>query len=210
MKKAACLFLLVAMLAMAAPAFADPATTFPVSSMDPDCSDGLEAQQTQGIIDLELSIAPTIWLGASKNKLTIPCLNPLDKLTGEDEVTITVKSNVPFYKYIQFANVQWAGKNGNNLSYRPLASGLPNPTKVKISSYTPQYWGPDTIDASKSKFYVDGVLVEGNTYFSGDVPIGDADNHIDEEVIKWEVGPIDWCDTAGYYTGNFKVLVYQN
>ena len=40
--------------------------------------------------------------------------------------------------------------------------------------------------------------------------IGDIDNHIFEDKIRWHVSPIKWCDTAGYYVGQLCVTVYQN
>ena len=55
------------------------------------------------------------------------------------------------------------------------------------------------------------TLVESNGVFPSDgSAIGDINNHIWEDRVRWHVGPIDWCVTAGYYVGQVCLTVYQN
>jgi hypothetical protein len=193
----------VAMLVMALPALASATPNYAIS-------DDLVGQMTGKCIKASVKVHPTVWIdtydcetGEQIEEFAYRCLNPYDNPEAEFCFDVHIFSNLPFYKQITFNEFVWDEPQPEALLSYEFDAALGEWVLVE----NPAGAGPDVIPADMQAVFVDGQQIE-----SGWISplIGDVDTHEDVENIRWRVGPIDWCVTAGYYTGELCVAVYQN
>ena len=190
---------LVAVMLLAVPlaAYATPSVAI---------SDDLVGQAVGKCIKVTVKVHPTIWMdtfdeaGTQVDELAYTCLNPYDNPTATLGFDWVVYSNLPFYKTISWQAMTWADPQPSDLMSYQFIDGQ----WVLVAD--PDGAGPDTLDAQK--IFVDGVEIANGWVSSLH---GDIDNHGPfTERVAWQVGPINWCTTAGYYTGTLCVAAYQN
>jgi hypothetical protein len=168
----------------------------------------LDGQATGKCVEASVKVHPTIWMdtldcdtGAQVDEYEYKCLNPLDNPSTSFCFDWVVRSNLPFYKQVEFGSFTWSDPQPEALqSYEyDAAAG----EWVLVSN--PAGAGPD--DGPPSRVLIDGVEIQSGWVSD---KIGDVDNHEDIERIEWTVGPIDWCTTAGYYESTICLSAYQN
>ena len=192
---------------------------------DPPDPPDLVAQQDTICVPAMVKIHPTLQLAIDKETLFYDDSTRSTKRETDLAFTIQVKSNLPFRKQMTMTPFKFTpnGVPGDILQTykyvngavgaRALGHGRPRaPTRYRRHD-------PDQSRASTSPRSTAGpaqlvrpeAQVPANGVYPGDgSAIGDIDNHVFEDKVRWHVGPIKWCDTAGYYVGQMCVTVYQN
>lgn len=151
-----------------------------------------------------VKVHPTVWMdtfdpatGLQVDQMFYSCLNPLDNKQAAFEIDWVIFSNLPFYKTVSYKPFTWAEQQGLK-SYEFIDGEWV--LVARDLTFT------DTLD--NQQVYIDGMPVASG--WISDVINYNPDVHDDTERVKWEFGPINFCTTAGYYTGSLCLAVYQN
>lgn len=195
-----------------------------VRTLEAKVSEDLIAQQDTVCIPALVKVHPTLQLAIDKEALTYYDLNPATNSSVDLTCSVQVKSNLPFKEQVTITPFQFTpnGVAGDVLESYKYVDG-----QWVMSAWDPTVDGPepgtgDTIPASMQSVFIkmiNGVTGEvamgetevgANGVFPANGTIGDIDNHIWENEVRWHIGPINWCVTAGYYAGQMCVTVYQN
>ncbi|MDI6689524.1 MAG: hypothetical protein QME54_03775 [Actinomycetota bacterium] len=153
----------------------------------------LDMQSVFKTLPITVKIHPTIAMntfekkpgGAQKDEINIPCLNPKTNFYGEDGVDWLVWSNLPFYK-----TVSWTGLTTS------WDTGMPGCPHIE-----------DTIPADRVVVKVDDVPIS-NPWTSPIIGYPE-EQHQEKENVMVQL-EIDWCDSAGIYTGSLYLDAHQN
>ena len=222
MKKSVCLALATALVLLTLPTLA--LAFEPIRVQPPRISPDLVAQQDTICIPALVKVHPTLQLAIDKESLYYDCLNPATNQFADLDFTVQVKSNLPFRKQVTITPFQFTenGVPGDVLySYNfvngqwvlePWPAGTPAPGTGDVIPAAMQSVYITEVNGVTGEIAIPEMKVESNGVYppEGTRPVGDIDNHIFEDQIRWHVGPIDWCVTAGYYVGQLCVTVYQN
>ena len=148
------------------------------------------------------------------------CLNPENNQDAEMDFAVKVYSNLPFYKQFRITPLTWGEQPLPLYSYKPVDANQDNEISADewVLVADPDGVGPDEIPVANQSVAVaevdpdTGAVGEYIGLEDGDWigPIGDKDHHEWVELIKWKVKVDTYCITAGYYTGQLCVDVYQN
>ena len=221
MKKRVSIALAIALVVLAVPTLA--LGFEPIRVQPPMISPDLVAQQDTICIPAMVKVHPTLQLAIDKESLYYDCLNPATNQSADLTFTVQVKSNLPFRKQVTITPFQFTenGVPGDILqSYQyvngtwvlePWPAGTPAPGTGDVIPVDEQSVFITEVNGETGQVAIPETKVEANGVFPPDGrAIGDIDNHIFEDQVRWHVGPIDWCVTAGYYVGQLCVTVYQN
>lgn len=186
-------------------------------------SPDLIAQQDTIWMAAKVKVHPTLQLAIDKAQMYSE-LNPATNQSVDLTCSVQVKSNLPFMQQVSVTPFQFTpyGPSGTVLQSYKYVSG-----EWLLTSWDSGVDGPDpgtgdVIPEAVQSLYmtqVNGVTgalsipeteINSDDLFPSTGVIGDTDNHIWENRIRWHVGPINWCVTAGYYAGEICVSVYQN
>lgn len=155
-------------------------------------STDLIPQSVAVTMPVQIKIHCTIEMDTSIDKIEYACMNPINNSNFAKEFTWDIHSNLPFWKTASWTDLETHWTVGT----KPI---------------------DDIITKDRIKVFVADKLPDGNwgpwtqitNPWAGPV-IGDADHHQHTEKVKYEIPEINWCDSAGWYTGSLTLDAHQN
>ncbi|MDI6822442.1 MAG: hypothetical protein QMD66_06260 [Actinomycetota bacterium] len=153
----------------------------------------LDMQSVSKNLPITVKIHPTIAMntfdketGDQKDVINIPCLNPKTNWLGKDGVDWVVWSNLPFHKTASWTDLKTSWNAGT----------VAEPKMIE-----------DVITADRVVVKVEGVPIP-NPWTSPIIGYP-AEQHQEKENVMVQL-EINWCDSAGIYTGSLTLDAHQN